>query len=87
VAFYTDNPAQDAAVCKIGHILCITSGMRHSFLDGSNGYRIEDPTTVFVRSNFEAEKKFEHSTTTFLFCLGFALFYDATTGLEPPFTR
>ncbi|KAJ7756322.1 hypothetical protein B0H16DRAFT_1539459 [Mycena metata] len=48
VAFYTENPAQDAAACKIGHVLCITSGMRHQFFDGSNGYRIEDPSTVFV---------------------------------------
>ncbi|KAF7369826.1 MYND-type domain-containing protein [Mycena venus] len=50
VAFYTDNPDRDAADCKIGHILCITSGMRHNFLDGSNGYRIEDPSTVFYTS-------------------------------------
>ncbi|KAJ7456977.1 hypothetical protein FB451DRAFT_1275457 [Mycena latifolia] len=48
VAFYTDDPVQDARACKIGHILCITSGMRHQFVDGSNGYRIEDPATVFV---------------------------------------
>ncbi|KAJ7452086.1 hypothetical protein B0H11DRAFT_2068038 [Mycena galericulata] len=48
VAFYTDNPAEDAKDCKKGHILCITSGMRHQFVDGSNGYRIEDPSTVFV---------------------------------------
>ncbi|KAJ7101426.1 hypothetical protein B0H15DRAFT_991373, partial [Mycena belliarum] len=48
VAFYTDNPAHDAAACKIGHILCITSGMRHQFVDGSNSYRIEDASTVFV---------------------------------------
>ncbi|KAJ7101424.1 hypothetical protein B0H15DRAFT_927216 [Mycena belliarum] len=48
VAFYTDNPAHDSAACKIGHILCITSGMRHQFVDGSNGYRIEDASTVFV---------------------------------------
>ena len=50
VAFYTDNPSEDAKAlkCKVGHILCITSGMRHDFVDGSNGYRIEDPDTVFV---------------------------------------
>ncbi|KAJ6578819.1 hypothetical protein DFH09DRAFT_1148399 [Mycena vulgaris] len=48
VAFYTDNPREDAKACKIGHILCITSGMRHNFVDGSSGYRIEDPSTVFV---------------------------------------
>ncbi|KAJ6554495.1 hypothetical protein B0H19DRAFT_1153772 [Mycena capillaripes] len=48
VAFYTENPVQDAAACKVGHILCITNGMRHNFLDGSSGYRIEDPSTVFV---------------------------------------
>ncbi|KAJ7146170.1 hypothetical protein C8R44DRAFT_756769 [Mycena epipterygia] len=50
VAFYTDNPVQDAkaAGCKIGHILCITSGMRHHFMDGSSGYIIQDPKTVFV---------------------------------------
>ncbi|KAJ7730666.1 hypothetical protein DFH07DRAFT_756166 [Mycena maculata] len=40
VAFYMENPTEAAKACKIGHILCITSGMRHYFADGSNGYRI-----------------------------------------------
>ncbi|KAJ7222242.1 hypothetical protein GGX14DRAFT_352984 [Mycena pura] len=50
VAFYTDSPAEDAAAagCRVGHVLCIANGMRHYFVDGSNGYRIEDPSTVYV---------------------------------------
>ncbi|KAF9011516.1 hypothetical protein BDZ89DRAFT_1077701 [Hymenopellis radicata] len=51
VVFYTENPIQDAAACKIGHILCITSGMRVPFSrDGGSldGYIITDPSTVFV---------------------------------------
>ncbi|KAJ7607321.1 hypothetical protein FB45DRAFT_948060 [Roridomyces roridus] len=50
VAFYTDNPNEDAkaAGCQLGRVLCITNGMRHHFVDGSNGYRIEDPSTVFA---------------------------------------
>nr|GAT55413.1 predicted protein [Mycena chlorophos] len=50
VAFYTDDPMEDAVAmkCKIGHVICIVSGMRHTFLDGQSGYRIEDPNTAFV---------------------------------------
>ncbi|KAJ7271068.1 hypothetical protein C8J57DRAFT_1320588 [Mycena rebaudengoi] len=48
VAFYTDNPRDDAKECRIGRIMCIKNGMRHQFFDGTNGYRIEDPSTVFV---------------------------------------
>ncbi|KAJ7621533.1 hypothetical protein DFH06DRAFT_1305785 [Mycena polygramma] len=48
VAFYTDKPIQDSAACKIAHIICITNAMRFYFADNTDGYVIQDPSTVFV---------------------------------------
>ncbi|KAJ7054727.1 hypothetical protein C8F01DRAFT_1030981 [Mycena amicta] len=50
VAFYTDNPVEDVAAmkCRVGHVLCIVDGMWHRFMDGQNGYRIEDAGKVFM---------------------------------------
>ncbi|KAJ7074060.1 hypothetical protein C8F01DRAFT_1099099 [Mycena amicta] len=51
VAFYTDNPKEDVAAmkCKVGHVICILNGIRHTSLDEQNGYgyRIEDPDKAF----------------------------------------
>ena len=51
VAFYTDNPTQDAVnlKCRVGSMICIKNGQPHQFLDGRYGFRIEDPDDVIVR--------------------------------------
>ncbi|KAH6905235.1 hypothetical protein BKA70DRAFT_509365 [Coprinopsis sp. MPI-PUGE-AT-0042] len=48
VAFYTDNPRQDARECKLGSMICIKDGMPHQFMDGSTGFRIEDASSAIV---------------------------------------
>jgi hypothetical protein len=56
----TDWQAAVAAVCKIGHVLCISSGVRQNIFGDSQGvetgslmhkYVIEDPSTLFVCLN------------------------------------
>lgn len=49
VAFYTDNPAEDAKGCYPGAVLCIKNGQPRQFLDGQVGYRIEDSSDALVR--------------------------------------
>jgi hypothetical protein len=49
VAFYTDDPRQDAKECKVGSMVCIKNARVHHFFDGSTGFRIEDASTVIVR--------------------------------------
>ncbi|KAK0205815.1 hypothetical protein DFS33DRAFT_1257529 [Desarmillaria ectypa] len=48
VAFYTDNPVADAKECKVGYMICIKNGIPQQFMDGQNGYRIEDPSDVVI---------------------------------------
>ncbi|KAF6753032.1 hypothetical protein DFP72DRAFT_1069810 [Ephemerocybe angulata] len=48
VAFYTDNPREDAKDVEVGSTICIRDGMPHQFLDGRMGYRIEDASSVIV---------------------------------------
>ncbi|KAK0452244.1 hypothetical protein EV421DRAFT_886588 [Armillaria borealis] len=52
VAIYTDDPVQDAEdlKCEIGSTMCIKNSRLHRFFDGQIGYRIEDLSTVTVRS-------------------------------------
>ncbi|KAF5309291.1 hypothetical protein D9611_014667 [Ephemerocybe angulata] len=48
VAYYTDNPREDARDVEVGSTICIRDGMPHQFLDGRMGYRIEDASSVIV---------------------------------------
>jgi hypothetical protein len=55
VALYTPDPQRDARKFEIGHTLCITSARPHQFLDGQTGFRIEDPSTIEVRTRYACE--------------------------------
>ncbi|KIJ23189.1 hypothetical protein M422DRAFT_276283 [Sphaerobolus stellatus SS14] len=48
VAFYTDNPVEDARDCVPGSLICIKNRRPHRFLDGRYGFRIDDPSRVLV---------------------------------------
>ncbi|KAJ6556890.1 hypothetical protein B0H10DRAFT_2241123 [Mycena sp. CBHHK59/15] len=56
VAFYTDNPSEDAKDCKVGHVLCITTACAMPSRTGRMGTesRIQAPCTPVFQKTFRA---------------------------------